>query len=305
MDEFHVESDYRTFEDRFKKFQDFLSVKKPYAYPSGSSTFRKPIRTKVTPIIKDNTKSRATRTDKGERNEVELFPSLTPKLRDLLDDILDVIIPSRSDRLSKQRVFEWVEKFVIVHRVVFPKSREKSILGLVYCVVMCCRSEGIILDIHMLSIELDIPFKNIVDAMNERLPPITSNNIEDVKLISLITETPRSSLIYEYSNAMRRVVDEFVTRTTPELRVTEEDVKTYQDNCLAIFEMLEGSQENEYERQFCVTPDKVYVYGIFEIIRSKRKGITERTICDFLSSKFKLPRVTVEKMKRLIMKYRG
>ena len=337
MDDF--DDDYRPYADsinfanRFKTFQNIVKFSSPFSIKqqtlnnnnsslfadntsTSTSTVSQPqvkklsakTKTRITPIIKEKQQtsnstgsSSSTSSSKREKKEPDIEGVINPRNRDYLDDLLTDILSTR-EHLDKETIAGWVDEFCQTYKVKFPKSRDKVILVLIYCTVMSCRLNGVYLDIHLLSIELDIPFKNITGMINDHLPPLTSKNPEDMKLISVVIETPRTKLSDEYCRVMKRIVEEF---PNSDLQVSDGEIKDYKESCEEVFDILEKDISCEYERQFCVTPDKVYIYGIFEVIHRKKKPTTERAICDYLSSRFKIPRVTVEKMKRLVVKCRA
>jgi len=305
------------FANRFKTFQNIVKFSSPFTMKQPSTTsnisnnqvsqeVRKlsaKTKTRITPIIKEKQQPTSSTTYRKEKRTVdpEVDGFLSSRNQDHLDDLLTDILSTRAT-FDKELLTRWVEEFCQTYKVKFPKSRDKIILVLLYCTVMSCRLNGVYLDIHLLSIDLDIPFKNIVGMINDNLPPITSKSPEDRLLISAAIETPRTKLSEEYCRVMKRIVEEFPSPDP--LQVIDEEIQGYKESCETVFDILEKDISCEYERQFCVTPDKVYIYGIFEVIRRKKKMITERSICDYLSSRFKIPRVTVEKMKRLVVKCR-
>ena len=325
--DYQPSSDTINFANRFKSFQNIVKFSSPFIVKHQTSNSNRPTtssaefvpnslgsqlggqpqvkklsaktKTRITPIIKEK---QTTTSSKREKKEPDAEGVINSRNRDHLEDLLTDILSTR-ENIDKEQVTGWVEDFCQTYRVKFPKSRDKVILVLIYCTVMSCRLNGVYLDIHLLSIELDIPFKNITGMISENLPPITSKKPEDRKLISVVIETPRTKLSEEYCRVMKRIVEEFPGPVT--LHVSDEEIDDYKKSCEEVFDILEKDISCEYERQFCVTPDKVYIYGIFEVIHRKTKSITERSICDYLSSRFKIPRVTVEKMKRLVVKCRA
>lgn len=319
------------FTNRFQTFQNVVKFSSPFIIkqrPSSthssslsSSTIIVPTtkklsaksKTRITPIIKEKPTNGAGEQTRKIKVDSPPDGTMSSRVRDHLDDLLEsVIINRRSPALDPEEIRKMVTEFALTYRVKFPKSRDKIVLVLLFCIIMSCRLNDIYFDVHLLSIELNIPYKNIVDTINENLPPITSKDPDHRKLISAVVDIPRTKLLDDYCQVMKKVVEEFKVEVkdgnssnSPEkLQVDSVVIEEYRTNCIQIFDMLEQDISCEYERQFCVTPDKVYIYGIFDIIRQKTKSITERSICDYLSNKFQIPRVTVEKMKRLVVKCR-
>jgi hypothetical protein len=195
--------------------------------------------------------------------------------------------------LDKTLLFEKVLEFCQDNRIVFPKSKEKIDEIVLYCLVMAGRMNGIFFDTHILSLDLNLKSKDINKILVENLPPLTdvSNH-----LIPHVMDIDKMCLLTEYNNILREVVESFNVTT----KLDFDDFFLYERRIREIFGYLEQDDLEEGERQFCVTPDKVYIYGIFELIKGKNNDVTERSICDYLSNRFMVPRVTIEKMKRLV-----
>jgi hypothetical protein len=310
-----VEDTHVKFNDKFHMYQRLIQKSSPYvglesritkSSQGNNGVIRttkcsaKP-RTKITPMIKQRQEGDSVVVEKKKTSE-STPSSNTDRWTERLNEILGEVC-KRRDFLNKCSVERWTRDFIEEYKVKIPKGKEKLNLLLIYCIIMACRLNGVFLDLHLLSIDLNVLLKCIIGAINENIPPITSTELSHRKLVEIMVSLPRESLMSEYVCSMRRAVEEFSTKEP--VLVTSEDEIRYSENCKSIFKMLESGVGCDYERQFCVTPEKVYIYGIFDVIREKNKSITERTICDYLSSKFCIPRVTVEKIKRLVVKCRA
>ena len=315
------EKSINKFTNRFQTFQNVVKFSSPFSMKqtsvnstnSVSTTMKKlsaKTKTRITPIIKEKSPNGESEQGKKTKTVVNLPEgTMNSRVRENLDELLDNTIEKRlPPSIKVEEIRKYVIEFASTYRVRFPKSRDKITLVLLFCIIMSCRLNDLYFDVHLLSIELGIPYKNIVDTINDNLPPITSKDPAHKRLISMIIDIPRTKLLDDYCQVMKTVVEEFKSIDTTgdkdyqPLVVDSKVIEEYRSNCIQIFDMLEKDISCEYERQFCVTPDKVYIYGIFDIIRQKRRTITERSICDYLSLKFQIPRVTVEKMKRLVVK---
>jgi len=195
--------------------------------------------------------------------------------------------------VDKTLLYEKILDFCQDNRIVFPKSKEKIDEIVLYCLVMAGRINGIFFDTHILSLDLNLKSKDINKILVENLPPLTDVTNH---LIPYVMDIDKMCLLTEYTNILRNVVESFNEST----RLAFEDFSIYERRIREIFSHLEMDDLEEGERQFCVTPDKVYIYGIFELIKCKNSDVTERSICDYLSARFVVPRVTIEKMKRLV-----
>lgn len=251
-------------------------------------------KTKLTPLFKE--KPRQT---KPSSQSVDITNN--SKFKTKLEVLLNTICLSRG--LNINSIYNYVIEFVNDYSIIFPKNNDKMTLTVLYCIVMSCRLNNIYFDIRLLSIELSISYKDIVDYFEEMIPDVTSNDNKSIILLDVIYNSNKNMLINDYICFLKKVVTEFKIPNQEIVdRLTELEIDEYKNNCQNIFEMMEIDIKCEYERQFCVTPDKVYIYAMFVVIKNKYKQVTERYICEYLAKKFRIPRVTIEKMKRLVTK---
>ena len=250
-------------------------------YRKTSTTNRKK---KITPIIRYTNSS---------GSQVENF--VTEKIKDRIKGFVNTIGETRPWIDVSQllvRVFEFCNQF----KIQFPKSKEKQDYTILYSIIMAGRTMGIFLDTHIISINFNLKSKDLNKKIVELLPPVTS---ETNDILDYVFKSDKMSLIVEYKSLLPEVVGGFNSMTVME----EADYSIYENSMIKIFEDLDRNDNGDYyDRQFCVTPDKVFIYGVFELIRNKNPNVTERSICDYLAKRFNIPRVTIEKMKRLVSK---
>jgi hypothetical protein len=318
MCDFEEERPDDGFDERFRKFQNLIHFTSPYMSLGSKKGFtddqtcksitRKKTqgggkcRTKITPLIKERESPSQEARVHVIRERAEADECVSERFRGKLAELADVITSSRSF-ISADTITSYAEKFISDYGVKIPKGKDKGSLTLLYCIIMSCRLNGIFMDLHLLAIDLEISLKDIVTTINESLPPITTTDPIQRKLLSIIITSPRTLLSVEFSERMIQTVRDFPGEK--KLEVADTDVKRYEENCRGLFAMLENDISSDHDRQFCVTPDKIYIYGMFDMIREKAGQVTERVISDYLSSRFMTPRVTVEKMKRLVVKCRA
>jgi hypothetical protein len=96
----------------------------------------------------------------------------------------------------------------------------------------------------------------------------------------------------EYSNCLRRIIP----------GIPDEGVREFEGTCKNYLETINLEGICDDEKQFCVSADKIFIYGIFETCRKFSPDKTERSLCEKLSEYFSIPRVSIEKMKRLVHK---
>jgi hypothetical protein len=264
-----------------------------YCFPTAESTQtfrRKPYnsRKRITPITKEKKKTEHTKS-------VDSLPS---KVKERLRQVIDTVCETRP-WIQKDEVYRWATEFIENLNIVFPKSKDKiSILCLV-CVILGSRIYNVFMDLHVVSMQLGETLKDTQKMMFSVVPSLTNCNDYGKRVIQSFIDPPRTSLLLEYESMM----DPLIRGFSKDASILESDREYYRMICEKIFCSLEGDNDYDYEKQFCVTPDKVLVYGVFEIIRRKVPDVTERSICEYLSEKFRIPRVTIEKMKRLVVKY--
>jgi hypothetical protein len=220
--------------------------------------------------------------------------SIGEKIRERVRQMISKVCETRS-WVDKTLLYEKTIEFCGENKTVFPKNKDKIDKLILYCMIMAGRLNGIFFDTHVLSIEFDIKAKDINKTIVENNPPLTSPQFNAIEGIMGID---KMCLHTEYNNILKPVVTSFSSTSV----ITEEDYKYYERRTRDIFFLLEGDDIEDSDRQFCVTPNKVFIYSIFELIRKINPQTTERSICDYLSTRFQIPRVTIEKMKRLVAK---
>lgn len=198
----------------------------------------------------------------------------------------------RNKELSSDKLYRWVLEF-LSERGYWPieNVKDKFILSL-YAVFVGFRLKEIFLDPHLLSLEFNVPFKTFQKCIFECTPFITCETEIERRMVHLSVSLDRFSIYQEYSN----ILLEFV----PEIK--DETITTFEERCRVLFDLLSQRGVCDDEKQFCVTVDKIFIYGLFETMKKIFPEKTERMICDKLSERFSVPRVTIEKMKRLINK---
>jgi hypothetical protein len=281
------------FQKKFDKYQLLCnSISKPTtSYPTVSLTdiielhHRKTSSTrrkKITPIGKLSSSYSSQEHNVGE------------KVRDRIRQIISKTCETRS-WVDKTFMYEKTIEFCCEHKIIFPKNKDKTDKLILYCMIMAGRLNGLYFDTHVLSIEFDMKAKEINKTIVENLPSLTSPQFT---FIEAIMDVDKMCLFTEYKNLLLTVVTSF----NPSSSLREEDYDYYERRTREIFTILESDDIEDSDRQFCVTPNKVYIYSMFELIRKLNTASTERSICDYLSTKFAIPRVTIEKMKRLVAK---
>jgi len=293
MEEDHFEEPKRdNFQSRFNKYQVLCNtISKPSSqtmvsltdiielhHRKTSSTRRK----KITPIGKLSSSYSTQEHNVGE------------KVRDRIRQIISKTCETRI-WVDKTFMYEKTIEFCCDHKIAFPKNKDKIDKLILYCMIMAGRLNGLYFDTHVLSIDFDMKAKEINKTIVENLPSLTSSQYS---FIECIMDVDKLCLFTEYKNLLQTVVTAFNGSSS----ISEEEYSFYEKRTREIFGLLEGDDIDDSDRQFCVTPNKVYIYSMFELIRKINPQSTERSICDYLSVKFLIPRVTIEKMKRLVAK---
>lgn len=222
---------------------------------------------------------------------------LDEKIREKVRFIVGRVFEERrylhTDRnLSSEKMFRWVMEF-LSERGYWPTEdvKDKFILSL-YAVLTGLRLKGIFLDPHLLSLEFNVSFKVFQKYIFECMPYITCETEIEKRIVRMSVSLDRFSAHRDYSNVLLKLIPQ----------ITEEGVKAFESRCRYLFEILSQRGVCDDEKQFCVTADKVFIYGIFETLKTFFPDKTERILCEQLAERFSMPRVTIEKMKRLINK---
>lgn len=219
------------------------------------------------------------------------------KIREKIRFITSKVVETRNYlrlefKVGADEIYKWTIDFLSERGYWTVECTKDKFLISLYSVMMACRLHGIFLDARLLSLELGIPFKNFQKCVFECSPPITSTSVLDRKLMRLTLRADKFELNWEYGNILKSLLPE----------ISPDAIENYKTRCNLYFDNLMIKGFCDEEKQFCVTADKVFIYGIFEVIRTIHPERTERSICEQLSEKFSIPRVTIEKMKRLVNK---
>lgn len=251
-------------------------VTKPKKRKTSSTTKRKP-------LIKTIKSSEPYDQDEKIREKVRYIVGKLFESRGYLNEDED---------LSPEKLYRWVMEF-LSERGYWPIEavKDKFIISL-YAVFTGLRLRGIFLDPHLLSLDFEVPFKVFQKCIFECTPFVTCETEIEKKIIRFSVSLDRFSIYREYSNILRELVP----------NIEAERVKAFEDRCQFFFDLLSQKGVCDEEKQFCVTADKIFIYGLFETMKKHYPEKTERVICDQLSERFCIPRVTIEKMKRLINK---
>jgi hypothetical protein len=295
------------FADKFKSFQNILNVKNyspSTSYNVNSTNIPQTLHTvqsyerrsrksyntrkRITPITKEKKTTERSQTTNN----------VTEKVRERLKTIIELVCETRT-WVNKEDLYKWSIEIADNLKIIFPKSKDKISSLCIVCIILGSRIHGTYLDIHIVSMQVGETLKDTQKMLYSITPSLTSTEEFERKVLQCLIQPPRTSLLREYENIMETISIGF----SKDSIILESDRQSYRTLCEKIFSSLEGDNDYDYEKQFCVTPDKVLVYGIFEIIRRKVPMVTERSICEYLSEKFSIPRVTIEKMKRLVVKY--
>lgn len=219
------------------------------------------------------------------------------KIREKVRYIVGKLFESRrymnqNKELSPEKLYRWVMDF-LSERGYWPIEdvKDKFIVSL-YAVFIGLRLKEIYLDPHLLSLDFEIPFKNFQRCIFECTPFITCDTEIERRIVELSVDLDRFSVYLEYSNIVHELVP----------GIGDEVVEGFEERCRFLFDLLSRKGVCDEEKQFCVTADKIFIYGLFETMKKMFPEKTERAICDQLSERFSVPRVTIEKMKRLINK---
>jgi hypothetical protein len=222
---------------------------------------------------------------------------LDEKIREKVRFIVGKIYEGRryltSNReLTPDKLFKWVMDF-LSERGYWPTDeiKDKFMVAL-YAVFIGLRLKNIFLDPRLLSLDFQVSFKAFQKCIFECTPFITCETDVEKKIIYMGVSLDRFHVHKEYSNILYSLVPQ----------IEDSDVEYFENRCKTLLDLLSQRGVCEEEKQFCVTTDKIFIYGLFEVLKKMFPEKTERMICDRLAERFSVPRVTIEKMKRLIGK---
>lgn len=288
------------FHAKFEIFKQIVSSNIPTSSFANPSSREIPESVYQIQSRKTSNNARRKKTPSGTRKPRTSIPessdtAMTDKIKDRLKSLVHQLALTRP-WLPKDQFIDQVFDFCSRYKITFPKGKDKQDQVILYCIIMTGRLNGFIFDSHILSMDLEMKLKDVNNLIVENVPSFTSENNDEI--LNCLVDIDKTQIVREYTGILKTIVEEFSSQTT----LSDLDVETYSKRSSEIFELLDRDENADYERQFCVTPDKVYIYCVFELIKEKNKDVTERSICDYLAGKFKIPRVTIEKMKRLVLK---
>lgn len=288
------------FHAKFEIFKQIVSTNVPTCSFANPSSHEIPEGLYQIQSRKTSNNTRRRKTSSGTRKPKTLTSdisenSMTDKIKDRIKTLVYQLSLTRP-WLPKDRFTDLVLDFCSRYKLVFPKGKEKQDQVVIYCIIMTGRLNGFIFDSHILSMDLEMKLKDVNNLIVENTPSFTSENNDEI--LDCLVNIDKMELVRDYAGILKKIVEEFNSSTL----IGDGDLERYSQRSSEIFDLLDGDESSDYERQFCVTPDKVYIYCVFELIKEKNKDVTERSICDYLAGKFKIPRVTIEKMKRLVLK---
>ena len=287
-DDDHIEDIHSKLEFLNNIIQKSSSVSSPCSKngESASSRIKKRKTSSVMrkkPVVKNPKPTDSYDTDDKIREKVRFIVGKIYESRRYLRDDRDV---------NPDKMFRWVMEFLFERGYWSTDEIKDKFIVSLYAVFIGLRLKEIYLDPHLLSLEFQVPFKTFQKCIFECTPSITCETEIEKRIITLSVNLDRFSIHREYSN----ILVEFVPQTD------DEGLRTFESRCRTLFDILSEKGVCDDEKQFCVTTDKIFIYGLFETLKKAFPEKTERMICDQLSGRFSIPRVTIEKMKRLINK---
>jgi hypothetical protein len=284
----------KNFQTKFDKYQMLCkTVSKPLSARPPPPSVSDIIQIHHRKTSSGNRKKKVTPLGKGSHASLSDHV-ITEKAKDRIRQMVNRVCETRP-WVNFSQVYEPIIEFCNQYKIIFPKSKERMDEVIIYCLIMSGRMNNIFFDTHVLSIDLELRSKDINKILVENLPSLTSSQNT---LFEYVLNVDKMSLLPEYNNLLKPIVESF----HPEYELSNEDYQFYKTRTEEIFHCLDADDTEDGDRQFCVTPNKVFIYSMFELIRKKNPDVTERSICDYLAQKFNVPRVTIEKMKRLISK---
>jgi hypothetical protein len=284
----------KNFQTKFDKYQKLCkTVSKPLPSSRPPPSVSDIIQIHHRKTSSGNRKKKITPLGKGSHASLSDHV-ITEKARDRIRQMVTKVCDTRP-WVDSTRIHEKLIEFCNHYKIQFPKSKERMDEVILYCLIMSGRFHNIFFDTHILSIDLEMKSKDLNKILVENLPSLTS--LQNT-LFEHVLNVDKMSLLPEYNNLLKPIIENFNSTNT----MSDEDYQFYKIRTEEIFHRLDADDIEEGDRQFCVTPNKVFIYSIFELIRKKNSDVTERSICDYLAKRFNVPRVTIEKMKRLVSK---
>lgn len=211
------------------------------------------------------------------------------------------IICSKRKRLQFDVVYRRATDLIQKCNLKIEKGKENMMSLIVYSIIVSCRINGIYLDPQMMASELGICPKKFGKYVFRYMPAMNSQHWIDIQVIdSFIRSASYDIICDEYTECVESSMIEILG---PGFRFTGDDAEQVKQNFSCHMSSLTEDSLCDDERQFCVTSNKIIIYTLFEYVRDKRPEL-EKSISLAFTKLFLIPKVTIDKMKRIIVKCR-
>lgn len=238
----------------------------------------------------------------GRRTQTSTRGSNKPRDKDNLENKFDeklkyfiIRICEKRPRLQFDKLYVKSQELISQCNLKIERGKDNTNGLAVYSIVITIRLIGEFIDLNFLAQDLELCPKKINKYVERHFPPINSPNEIDKRIIKLFfSELNPRSLCMEYIEYFHR---------SSEPPIGEEGIHKIVSEFKMNMDMLTSQNVCDEEKQFCVTPSKIVVYTIMEYYREISTQ-TDKELVQTVSKNFGIPKVTLEKMKRILTKLR-
>lgn len=238
----------------------------------------------------------------GRRTQTSTRGGNKPRDKDNLENKFDeklkyfiIRICEKRPRLQFDKIYVKSQELISQCNLKIERGKDNTNGLAVYSIVITIRLIGEFIDLNFLAQDLELCPKKINKYVERHFPPINSSNEIDKRIIKLFfSELNPRSLCMEYIEYFHR---------SSEPPIGEEGIHKIVSEFKLNMDMLTSQNVCDEEKQFCVTPSKIVVYTIMEYYREISTQ-TDKELVQTVSKNFGIPKVTLEKMKRILTKLR-
>jgi hypothetical protein len=199
-------------------------------------------------------------------------------------------------RLQFDKIYVKSQEVISQCNLKIERGKDNTNALAVYSLVIASRLLGEFIDLNFLAQDLELCPKKINKYVERHFPPINSPHEIDKRIIKLFfSELNPRSLCMEYI--------EYFHRSSEPSPIGGDGIDKIISEFKLNMNMLTHQNVCDEEKQFCVTPSKIVVYTIMDYYR-EISNQTDKEMVQIVSKNFGIPKVTLEKMKRILTKLR-
>lgn len=250
-------------------------------------------KTNYTTVV--NNSSRRSQTSSRGTNKSRDKDNLESKFDEKLKYFIIKVCEKRP-RFQFDKIYEKCQDIMNKCGLKIERGKDNTNGLAIYILVISIRLIGEFIDLNFLAQDLELCSKKINKYVERHFPPINSQAEIDKEIIGLFFTYHNSKTIcMEYIDYFNRSSD---------VTIGEEGFNKIILDFSMNMNLLTPQNVCDEEKQFCVTPSKIIIYTIMEYYREISQ-CADKEVVQKVSKYFNIPKVTLEKMKRILVKLRN